>query len=396
MKYIILIGSMLFTLQLFAGDHKSTDDTYVNWLFGDDENKNVTHHSPTTKSLPQGAAPKRPAGSSSAVSRPAKKQRIQKDEDGNYDFNVNEDDNESDKDENQEYRRSERPQQPAPSQAQKSLPSSSTTRPLIAQKSPLFLELYEKGLISAEQIQQCIPNKPTTSPMHDEESEESEEHHSQDLVCLWTDCGEETCFSTPEALHEHLKIVHSKKLKCDDDKRFHCSFNNCSKSYTVKENLINHFHDHSGFRVSCQECGQTFKNESTLRQHNTRFHDRKVENNFTCTDCGKNIVGKHNLQRHIDAVHKNIRHFFCQFDGCDQTFKTKAHLDQHTAIHTGKRLSCPHCASTFSQRSALDLHVKDKHSQDSPLTYDCDICPKSFSNKASLNRHRKEAHAYQY
>ena len=349
MKYIILICCMFLTLQLLASDHEDTKDSYEDWLWadgddeGDDSLDNFSQQPATKKQkLNNGSAQPQP------IPEP-------------------------------------------PSQAPKVLPSSSTTRHSEGQKAPRFLDLFKAGLITAEQIQQCIQNKPTTSPKHDEEFSE---HYYQDLVCLWAGCMEDTPFPTAENLHNHLKSVHSEKLRRGDDNRFHCSFNNCNNSYTVKENLIHHFSVHSGMRFSCQECGQYLKNELTLRQHRTKLHDHREENSFTCEDCGTNIIGKNNFQRHINAVHKNIRPFPCEFEGCNQIFKTKAHLDVHATIHTGKRFSCPQCSSTFSHRSALSVHIKDKHSQDSPLTYDCDICEKSFSNKQNLKRHKKDVHHF--
>jgi len=58
---------------------------------------------------------------------------------------------------------------------------------------------------------------------------------------------------------------------------------------------------------------------------------------------------------------------------CDKIFKSRKHLTRHEAVHSGIRLDCDKCSSTFSRKDKLNAHMRKKHSQtddDKPSSLD--------------------------
>ena len=68
-------------------------------------------------------------------------------------------------------------------------------------------------------------------------------------------------------MQDHIKSVHTK----DEDKAFKCHL--CPKAYGMKHALNQHMYVHTGERPHvCQYCGDTFNDQSNLRQHETSVH----------------------------------------------------------------------------------------------------------------------------
>ncbi|PXF46827.1 Zinc finger protein Gfi-1 [Gracilariopsis chorda] len=82
---------------------------------------------------------------------------------------------------------------------------------------------------------------------------------------------------------------------------------------------------------------------------------------FICRLCGTALANVGNLNRHIEALHKDNRPYKCQ-----------------------------HCPKAFHRRSERNEHMNVVHYL--VKTYRCDLCPAKYSRKEHLQRHIKSDH----
>lgn len=80
----------------------------------------------------------------------------------------------------------------------------------------------------------------------------------------------------------------------------------------------------------CSICGAQFSRAYNKRTHElTHFKDRVKR--FPCDACPKSFDRKHDLQRHISALHSGKRTFAC--DSCPTTFSRRDALVKHVKSH---------------------------------------------------------------
>uniref|UniRef100_A0A1A9ZXC7 C2H2-type domain-containing protein n=1 Tax=Glossina pallidipes TaxID=7398 RepID=A0A1A9ZXC7_GLOPL len=105
---------------------------------------------------------------------------------------------------------------------------------------------------------------------------------------------------------------------------------------------------------------------------------------FKCHVCSKLFSKTYTLKQHIDIAHSGNRLYRC--DTCGKRFKTEDEKEVHSALHmtTDKKHKCSECTREYHQRSELNRHIKEKHSE-KPLG--CHLCQRRYYRKDQFNKH---------
>ncbi|KAJ8707597.1 hypothetical protein PYW07_011274 [Mythimna separata] len=258
-------------------------------------------------------------------------------------------------------------------------------------------------------------------------------HEGTNKKILCDHCGKG--FNDKSNLNAHIQSVHLKL------RPFDCK--TCGKTYTNNRHLKDHLKTHNGevtvykcdvcdhklvcektmqihrlrhdHKFMCRFCSKVFDDVNARREHMKDSHT-KEQSWLSCSICGKVLLGKYSLNRHMDH-HKGIKRFSCDF--CELKFSQKAVLNRHVFrkhnpkadINVGKtkcdickqsfknivlhmnchtkRCGCDLCGKTYADNSALNRHKQQKHYG---RTFDCEICGKKYQQKAKLNTHKIKVH----
>lgn len=108
------------------------------------------------------------------------------------------------------------------------------------------------------------------------------------------------------------------------------------------------------------------------------------EGHFKCHVCSKLFSKTYTLKQHIDIAHSGNRLHRCST--CGKRFKTEDEKEVHSALHmtTDKKYKCSECTREYHQRSELNRHIKEKHSE-KPLG--CHLCQRRYYRKDQFNKH---------
>ncbi|XP_023316595.1 zinc finger protein 717-like isoform X2 [Trichogramma pretiosum] len=159
----------------------------------------------------------------------------------------------------------------------------------------------------------------------------------------------------------------------------------CRKSFGYKSHLQRHIDSvHRKIRHECDICQKTFSSKSSLRNHIDSVHNGV---RHACDICGNVYKRSGDLKTHVHSVHHKITY---RCDECGKSFRCKTHLQRHiNSLHRKITHSCDICQKTFTQKTSLKIHIQSAHRK---ITHPCDICQKTFSDKSSLKKHMDAEH----
>ncbi|XP_034838038.1 zinc finger protein draculin-like [Maniola hyperantus] len=193
-----------------------------------------------------------------------------------------------------------------------------------------------------------------------------------------------------ETFKTHITSQHQKVLYpvTNEFLKFKLTPNNltcteCNEVFPFFDSLKKHMIEHFGTHT-CDECGARFIEVSLLRSHIKKKHN-KVDANYPCEICGKNLKSKYSMGLHVATVHEKKPTINCY--KCDAAFLSYALRNRHLIeAHGDKRtFPCKLCDKVYNRRKTLIEHHRRNHLK--VFNHQCDLCAQTFYLPSSLQEH---------
>ncbi len=131
-------------------------------------------------------------------------------------------------------------------------------------------------------------------------------------------------------------LSYEETLLDNNKKGFRCLFTGCEKTFRFKSDMKRHTIIHTKDRpYFCSTCKKNFKRPDALKNHK-QTHNQDYF--YYCTEPGCNALFRqmNALQYHL--LKNNSKRFVCDFSGCQKSFFTLQHLEQHQNAESHKKL----------------------------------------------------------
>jgi hypothetical protein len=145
--------------------------------------------------------------------------------------------------------------------------------------------------------------------------------------------------------------------------------------------------------IKCGHCKFLAGMQWEIDKHVKKMHkylDPANRKQFICPHCGKFV--KISMDKHIAAVHKNKKNFFC--DLCEySSFQRSCMIKHMKSIHLAKKIYCEMCDFVTVSSYLLNRHLKQAHTtkEEAPRS-ECLECGRSFKCKFYLEEHVLRKH----
>ena len=242
-------------------------------------------------------------------------------------------------------------------------------------KSSVRDEWYDENLFDSKRVKHEVKVKKETP------SEDS-------IFCV--KCNE--TFDSVEQLNEHSK------KKCYTKYMYHCIDKKCTKTFSQKSNMQQHYYAaHLNKPFKCEYCDRFFTYVKTRSKHYKSMHKDKLAKSVTfkysCAQCKYDTDDKTEYTTHMDR-HNQFHRFCC--GNCKKGFYSQAHLTYHVSrcVKVEKNFECNRCGMKFATEKELRVHFKSTHvDRIKGEKYYCDACICVFVTKKAYNCHcRLDAH----
>ncbi|XP_065361126.1 putative uncharacterized protein DDB_G0277255 [Calliphora vicina] len=201
-------------------------------------------------------------------------------------------------------------------------------------------------------------------------------------------------FKTPifsRLVNTHAKIHY-------DDRNYKCE--HCEKAFKNSKQLKNHRRWHRVQAATavtpnvpkaspteihrCCDCGSTFSQQKTLREHCCK----KGDSSLKCSVCEKLMSSKSSLKLHLLTHSDGEKRYKCQ--DCDYATNDHNAFRRHRMGHENRKMyECNFCTYKFVQSVAYQKHILQKHPEKADsVIHKCSVCSYSTINRSLLVVHQ--------
>jgi KRAB domain-containing zinc finger protein len=207
-----------------------------------------------------------------------------------------------------------------------------------------------------------------------------------------TQCSYST--KTSSLLTGHVKRVHEKLLPnmCPE----------CGRRFYRFSSLKQHIHKIHGTKkcnlkpveFKCEKCEASFDLKLRLTKHLQCHHGIEPERKYTCEECGNSFTQVSSLQDHMKSIHpsdKELAKIECICLVCQAQFETSINLNEHqiNRHNMSDVKSCNRCETHWTSVETLQKHVAETHKL---IVFPCELCDKTFTQPFSKRSHITRTH----
>ncbi|KAL5281407.1 hypothetical protein ACFFRR_005046 [Megaselia abdita] len=205
------------------------------------------------------------------------------------------------------------------------------------------------------------------------------EQENADVIYKCEEPGCSKTYSRHLSFENHMRYKHPNKFK---KKTYQCE--ECEQDFPKKSVLKAHMKSlNREKKYHCEICQRKFLTEISLDQHAIRHTS---EPTFECPYCGLKKYTKKELGVHIN-YHTKERPYPCTWPGCSYISYRGGEINRHlNAVHKKiKNYFCKLCHLGFYKINSLKSH-ETTHLREKPFS--CDICSTKFTRQDSMQTHR--------
>ena len=150
-----------------------------------------------------------------------------------------------------------------------------------------------------------------------------------------------------------------------EGKKYTCSFDNCDRTFNIKQGFYVHEKLHKyQYAYTCETCGKGFMKHDHFEVHCNRYNNVKP---FTWDRCGRKFFCKNELKRHLTNTCQHTSEGDVQCPICDKSLKNADCLRNHcnTFHEEGIKFKSLFCKKYSFYKSTIHRHMKGKHPEKS-------------------------------
>ncbi|EMR08490.1 hypothetical protein PNEG_03316 [Pneumocystis murina B123] len=148
--------------------------------------------------------------------------------------------------------------------------------------------------------------------------------HKKPFLCEYDQCKKS--FDTGSKLNSHISRIHVPIPS------YFCEIEDCNQKEGFSKLSLLQKHLKNDHCVICKVCNKKFSTNTQLKLH-LQVHEKSLEERrlYHCSinNCQKSFTRSFALQKHIEIVHEQKKEFVCNIDNCGMKFGYKKLLIAH-------------------------------------------------------------------